>query len=308
MHLSAGAQLGLLVLCAVISGAYIWRLGLIPALPRGSAASPSKGKSKGGGGMGAGGKGGFARDVSGVSAAIWFVAAAVTLLSITVSAQLAMSLPPEVHGTIGTLQRMAAVTTCAFGGGAVVGLLMMYFLSPRTGANAGMRFRLTDVSVGLLAILVLAPFLVLTAVGAEWFWTIVLHDKPPTAAHAGLVAFLREPTSPAAMLFAFTAITLTPLTEELVYRIFGQSAARSLLGDTPARVWLMVVCVSAVFAATHTSGGTVPWAAVPGLFVLALGMGLAFEHTKRPGVPITMHAAFNAANLAMAYYQHTHGG
>ena len=34
-------------------------------------------------------------------------------------------------------------------------------------------------------------------------------------------------------------------------------------------------------------------------FVLSIGLGIAFERTKRIGVPILMHVLFNAGNVAI---------
>jgi membrane protease YdiL (CAAX protease family) len=42
------------------------------------------------------------------------------------------------------------------------------------------------------------------------------------------------------------------------------------------------------------------WHAMPSLFTLALAMGLAYERTRAPLVPITMHALFNASMIALA--------
>ena len=74
----------------------------------------------------------------------------------------------------------------------------------------------------------------------------------------------------------------------------------------PSAAWIAIVITAAIFAAMHalpgekSKAGPVPWIAVPGLFVLAVGMGLAYERTKRLAVPIVMHGMFNLANLVMA--------
>ena len=56
-----------------------------------------------------------------------------------------------------------------------------------------------------------------------------------------------------------------------------------------------------LFAAAHT--GTVPIYGQVALFALSVCIGFAFERTKRLGVAIGMHIAFNALNVALALYQ-----
>jgi membrane protease YdiL (CAAX protease family) len=43
-----------------------------------------------------------------------------------------------------------------------------------------------------------------------------------------------------------------------------------------------------------------PWHALAALFVLSLGFGWVYEKTGRLEAAVTMHALFNAANVALA--------
>jgi membrane protease YdiL (CAAX protease family) len=61
------------------------------------------------------------------------------------------------------------------------------------------------------------------------------------------------------------------------------------------RAWAAIACTSAAWTLTHA--GPVPASALPSLFVLGLGLGLAYERTRRLGVPIAMHMLFNAINV-----------
>ena len=45
---------------------------------------------------------------------------------------------------------------------------------------------------------------------------------------------------------------------------------------------------------------------LPGLFLLAVALTLAYERTGSLPVPITMHALFNAISLGVMYLQATH--
>lgn len=251
-----------------------------------------------------GADGALSRDVSGIPAAVWFVCAAVTFLSLSIGAGISASIPREHRGPSGSLQELSISTFVSFALAACVGLVLLYLVQARTSERSGTRFEPRDLSIGAWCFALTVPLYAVTVFGAKWFWSAVLKNAPPETAHAGLEMFLRSPASPWGLLFAATACVITPIAEELIYRVFAQSAARSLLGDAPPRVWASVLIVAGVFAFSHAAGGgPVPWAAVPGLFVLAVAMGIAYEHTRRPGVPMTMHALFNFGNLALAWLQ-----
>ena len=79
-----------------------------------------------------------------------------------------------------------------------------------------------------------------------------------------------------------------PLVEELVYRGFVQAGLQSRINDVVA-----IVVTALWFAGIH---GRV--AELPGLFSFALVLGIAFHMTRRLGMPIVAHLAFNATGLA----------
>jgi len=80
-----------------------------------------------------------------------------------------------------------------------------------------------------------------------------------------------------------------PLVEELVYRGFIHGTLRSTLNDGVALViaalWFTVIHLAPV--------------EYPGLFAFALVLGLVFHFTKRLGMPILAHMAFNATGLIL---------
>ena len=80
-----------------------------------------------------------------------------------------------------------------------------------------------------------------------------------------------------------------PLVEELVYRGFIQNTLRSRFADVLAlvltAVWFTVIHLRPV--------------EFPGLFAFALILGITFHITKRLGMPIFAHMAFNATGLAL---------
>lgn len=80
-----------------------------------------------------------------------------------------------------------------------------------------------------------------------------------------------------------------PLVEELVYRGFIQNTLRARYADS-----LALVITAAWFTVIHLRP-----VEFPGLFAFSLILGIAFHMTKRLGMPILAHMAFNATGLAL---------
>jgi membrane protease YdiL (CAAX protease family) len=87
------------------------------------------------------------------------------------------------------------------------------------------------------------------------------------------------------------AIVIAPLVEELLFRGLFQTMIRSYVG----RPWLSIVLASVVFATVHQNPEH--W---PALFMLALGLGYAYEKSGSLFRPIFMHALFNGLTIASA--------
>jgi membrane protease YdiL (CAAX protease family) len=92
------------------------------------------------------------------------------------------------------------------------------------------------------------------------------------------------------------AMVVAPVFEEFFFRGFAYPALKERLGSVRA-----LVIVSLAFAASHLHGPSF----VP-LFVLALGLGLAYELTGTLLTPITMHAVFNSTMIVQLFYQRAH--
>jgi membrane protease YdiL (CAAX protease family) len=98
------------------------------------------------------------------------------------------------------------------------------------------------------------------------------------------------------VLIAAFALTVAPVFEEFLFRGFAYPALKQRWGT-----WRALTVVSAVFALIHLH---VP--SLGPLFALAVGLGLAYELTGSLLAPITMHALFNAINIAMLLYVRAH--
>lgn len=91
------------------------------------------------------------------------------------------------------------------------------------------------------------------------------------------------------VLLVFVVVICAPLVEEIVYRGFIQHNLAAVYG---ARISLLLA--SFWFAAVHLQ-----LAEFPGLFAFALVLGLCFSRTKRLGLSIVTHVAFNATALTV---------
>lgn len=121
----------------------------------------------------------------------------------------------------------------------------------------------------------------------------------PALGHETLGMLSRSgPSSPWWWATVFAAVGLAPVAEELVYRGLLQQGLRAAGLGTGAAIAL----TSALFALMHLTV-LVPGARLSGLAVLmalSIGWGVLYERTGRMAAPIVAHAAFNAANLAIA--------
>lgn len=91
----------------------------------------------------------------------------------------------------------------------------------------------------------------------------------------------------------FAGVILAPCIEEFLFRGFFYGAFKSYIGALSAGL-----SSAALFAVFHMN-----LASLPGLFVLALCLTVAYEKSGSLFVSIGMHALFNLSNLALLYFQ-----
>jgi hypothetical protein len=80
-----------------------------------------------------------------------------------------------------------------------------------------------------------------------------------------------------------------PLVEELVYRGFIQGGLQTQLGST----WALIIA-AAWFTVVHLEP-----IEFPGLFAFAIVLGLCYKRTRRIGLSVVTHLAFNATGLLL---------
>jgi membrane protease YdiL (CAAX protease family) len=253
------------------------------------------------------------RDIAGVPAPIWFVSGAMVYLSQVVFLTTFMELPESTRGADKSLKLLALSTTTVYAGAIGLCLIILYLLGPKLSERSGTRVRLSDTWIGLGCLLLTAPAYVLTSLAAQMVYALISSTEPPALAHDTLETIVAARTDAYAQLLVFAVVILAPMVEEFIYRLCFQAClvliCREHLGRWGAKwgTWTAIVVTSAIFALGHVKlsagPGPVPWVGIPGLFMFSLCLGIAYERTRRLGVPIVMHMGFNAANVAIAIAQ-----
>ncbi len=258
--------------------------------------------------------GGFAkaglRDVGSLPSVVWLFAIFVVLL--------AMSSAPQLIGKIGWIEQqgydatqMKAIHTVgiyAFGMIAGVGMLLMLKWSCTGGGGkgekgegkceSGLGLSFLDVPVGLGCFVLAYPFIELMNMLGVWVYTATQGADPHGIGHGTLQLLVDEPENYWVWAIVAGAVIGAPFVEELIYRVFLQGALIKWLKSP----WLAIIFSSLIFAATHRpwSEDGVPWHAILPIFAVGLTCGIAYERTKRVGVPIVMHMCFNGLNVMLA--------
>lgn len=106
----------------------------------------------------------------------------------------------------------------------------------------------------------------------------------------GLTVILGYKQWPIRILMILFATILTPFFEELVFRGFVQSFLR----DISYSPWRSIIATSVVFTILH------PLTNFPGLLILSLAMGYAYEKSGSLWRSIFLHCIFNSTQIAFA--------
>jgi membrane protease YdiL (CAAX protease family) len=141
-----------------------------------------------------------------------------------------------------------------------------------------------------LGLVVMAVPLVLAAAKAAQVWL------PDGGKEQDLVMLFREVarnSDHSGVLKIFVAgVILAPLGEEFLFRGYFYGVIKRYAGGVGSALF-----TSALFAAIHMNP-----ASMPGLFVLALCLTLAYEASGSLIVPLVMHAGFNLSQLLYLYW------
>ena len=153
---------------------------------------------------------------------------------------------------------------------------------------------LRDMGAAALALLAGLP-LVFATMNAVAAMRAALGLEVDEVAHELLEVFRQPGDAGLKAILMVSIVVLAPVIEESIFRGLLQSSIGEMLGR--GRRWWTVLIVSAIFAVIHLGG--VPAYALPGLFVFSLVLGWTYERTGSLWVPILIHSAFNALNVAL---------
>lgn len=173
-------------------------------------------------------------------------------------------------------------------------LVALWVLSRRVGsgdvrADFGLSFRAIDllgIPLGVAAQLVLVPLLY-APLESLWPNTFASDDVEKRARD-----LWESATGGGTIVLLLVVVVGAPLVEELVYRGLLQRSAADRWPHW--RGWLAVVVVAALFALVHFAP-----VEYPGLFLVGVVFGACALRTRRLGMAVLTHAAFNAAGLAL---------
>lgn len=241
------------------------------------------------GGLEAGG-----RDVRPIPGPMWLFASVTTLLALGLGAGVfaEWGLMNKAPVRDEALKAMASSALAC-----VVGCGLLWFVA-KQAPSAGVKPGWLDTPIGVGLFLLVYPLVMLAGMVGLWVARGVGAVDQDPMAHETLRLIAQHRGDAWMWVLIGVLVVLVPLVEELIYRVYLQSA---LLRLVPSR-WTAVVLTSLLFAAAH-------WTIVPdggkhalaSLFVLSVAIGAAYERTGRLLVPVSMHASFNALNLAMAF-------
>lgn len=250
--------------------------------------------------------GGFAkaglREVAAIPIVVWVFAAFVVLLAMQSAPQLVGKIKwVQDQGYDQTqMQAINLVSSYLFGIIAGLGMLFMLKRSAHRGEGenkSGLGLSILDVPVGLGCFLLAYPFIELMNLLGVFAYTQTQNAAPTGMGHALLVSLTDQPNNPWVWASVAAAVIGAPFVEELIFRVFLQGALIKWLKSP----WLSIIISAILFAAMHRLGSTPnPWHTLVPIFALGVACGVAYERTRRVGVPITMHICFNALNVLLA--------
>lgn len=252
--------------------------------------------------------GGFAkaglRDVGALPGVVWIFAAFVVILAMTSAPQVISKIKWVQEQGYDDLQLQAINLLGSYLFGTIAGLGMLFVLnrssiSSESEKKSGLGLSPLDIPVGLGCFVLAYPFFELLNMLGVFAYTQTQGNEPTNMGHPILEQLTNQPDNPWVWAIVGGAVIGAPIVEELIFRVFLQGALISWLKSP----WLSIILTAIIFASIHRLGpveSRVPWHALLPIFAIGMAAGVAYERTKRVGVPITMHVCFNALNVLLA--------
>jgi len=195
----------------------------------------------------------------------------------------------DVSGWQGALLNNGVASAGSIGT-AVLILILARFHFARGLKGFGLRFRTTprDLGFAFLHLLAVWPLIMAAMSLTVLVARKVSGDQFEIPEHEALKIITESPSLVLQVLIVIVAVVLAPLVEEMLFRGLLQTVIRSYLGSP----WVAIIITSAFFAAVHEN--YTHW---PSLFVLAMGLGYAYEKSGSLLRSIFMHALFNGISI-----------
>ena len=245
--------------------------------------------------------GGFAkaglRDVSTLPGVVWVFACFVVILAMSSAPQLIGKIQWIQDQAYGETEMLAINTVGSYLFGMIAGIGMLFILKGSASVgdgesknNCGLGLSLLDVPVGLGCFVLAYPFIELLSMLGTFIYTKTQDAAPDGMGHPTLELLTDDPENYWVWAIVAGAVIGAPIVEELIFRVFLQGALLKWLKSP----WLSIIFSSIIFAGIHLLGpNPQPWHTLLPVFAVGFTCGVAYERTKRVGVPITMHVCFN---------------
>jgi membrane protease YdiL (CAAX protease family) len=160
------------------------------------------------------------------------------------------------------------------------------------GLNPGELFGVRQLPVRRALLYAVGALIVTVVVGGFAMWALLTWNEgalPDSSSQEAIKAFEKEGSLAFRIMLGFVAVVTAPLMEELIFRGFLYGVIKRGTDR-----WFAAVFTAMIFAVVHSHVGSLPQ-----LFLLGLGLAIAYEQTGCLLVPIFMHAMFNGWNIAM---------
>jgi membrane protease YdiL (CAAX protease family) len=181
------------------------------------------------------------------------------------------------------------------------------------------------IGLGVLAALIILPWIFLVEEGAGGLSEWIRHAEPPV--HPLLKELAKKPEPLAQWILVCTACVFAPILEELYFRGLlqtmvvgrrpqrvaaeepvvegavdaGAEAVPAIYIEPPAvllnsRRWTAIFLVSFLFVLVHFDTATLNFEVIPPLALLAITLGFLYERTGNLWACITLHSIFNTVS------------
>ena len=240
------------------------------------------------------------RKIETIPWAIWLFAGLVSYLALGAGDMVLSRMDWYAQAELTDQTRQIITTAVGFGLGCLAAFGMLCLLA-KSCPEGGLGFHWIDLAVGLGCFVLAFPVVELSKTLGVYLHGQLADGAPPPAwvdPHLSVIA--GDARDPWVWLLAATFVVGRPIIDELVYRVFLQSALGRVFGSP----WASIVVGAAVYALMQRvvpfGGERVPWHALVPFMLLGVCAGVAYERTKRVGVPIAMHACFQVVALVLA--------